>query len=151
MVYRNPWVSPMSDQTICLRIIARYLSSKEDKESRVMNFDRRMEAGKYGPWDPGYTGVEWVIDNVLNQRFEGKNVRKEIETYLRGYIRQGQEIADFFHAALMKELKEVDREGLTITREDVRRAVYKGVVRDLFDDAMGPLLADLIANRNYVD
>jgi exonuclease VII large subunit len=107
------------------------------------SYDRRAS-------DPT-SAVDWVIDNVLDQKHDGKSVKKEIEAYLREYIKQGQAISDFFRAALAEAEKSVEMDGVQVTEEAVKRAVYKGVVRVFFDDAMGPLLADMIANRKYVD
>lgn len=101
----------------------------------------------YGPKDPSYTSADWVIDEVISQH----GMKDKIEHFLRTIIREGQAVSDHFRAALHEAERSVDHEGLTITERDVIRAVYRGAVKDHFDDAMGPLLADLIATRKYVD
>ncbi len=110
-------------QSLENRVLARYLQAK------------------------GYTSVDWIIDEIIRQ----KTMKTKIDNFLHMIIREGQEVSDYFRNSLDVAERIVDHEGLTITERDAIQAVYKGAVEDIFDDALGPLLADLIATRKYVD
>ena len=105
------------------------------------DYDRRKEAAA------GYTAADWIIDEVIDQ----KDMKAKIHAFLRTIVREGQAVSDHFRKTLQEVERSVEHEGLTITERDAVKAVYKGAVKEIFDDAMGPMLADLIATRKYVD
>lgn len=109
------------------------------------NYDRR--AAK--PSEP-FNHVEWVIAEVLEHRTGGQTVRALVEDYLRGLTASSQELHELIRKRVKESCAEVQG-GDEITKQDIERALYEGVVRQAFgEDALAKLLVKVLANGDFV-
>ena len=91
------------------------------------------------------SGEIWVLEEVLNS-----STRRDAQAFLQDFIGKSQEIHKRVSEAFKKSQSAVEG-GDKVTGRDLEQAVYHAVVQPVWgDDAMGKLLAKVIAHGDFV-
>lgn len=109
---------------------------------------RRFTSALKRAWDiskaAGTPQVEWVMDNVMTQKYQGKLVQDEILRYLRDFTAHTQTLHEFVHGAYKSNVEAV-QDGDKVSEADLIKAVEKTVAHVFGEDALAKLIARAIA------